>query len=166
MANRAPNTILATSPQVLYLVVSTGHSYWVKNGNASLQNPAKLVKRAELVAGRGIRGDRYFEKRPNHTGQVTLMTIESIDAIRREFNVRDLPVTVFRRNVIVSPIDLDILVGQVFQIQGVKFEGAQECRPCQWMDRVVADGARRFMEQKFRGGLRAKVLSDGIIEAS
>ncbi len=32
------------------------------------------------------------------------------------------------------------------------------------MDRMVADGAREFMKQCFRGGLRAKVLSDGVIE--
>ncbi len=52
---------------------------------------------------------------------------------------------------------------QRFSIQGVEFEGTEECRPCGWMDRVIADGARAFMQENFRGGLRAKILSDGVL---
>jgi MOSC domain-containing protein YiiM len=68
--------------------------------------------------------------------------------------------------VIVSGMHLPELVGTRFCIQGVEFEGVQECKPCRWMDRVVADGAQEFMKAEFRGGLRARILTDGVIECT
>ncbi len=131
-----------------------------------MQHDAVSRESAELITGRGIRGDRYFDKRKNHKGQVTLMTMEAIDEIRRHFDLPDLSVRVFRRNLIVSRVDLAKLIDQEFEIQNVRFKGTQECSPCRWMDQVVGPGAKAFMQKNFRGGLRAAVLSDGIIKAS
>ena len=164
MASVERRRVESSEPTVVDIVVSSGHDYWVRNGEPTLQHGAQVIRRAELVAGRGIRGDRYFAKPLHHKGQVTLIALDAIEQIRREFNVPDLPVTVFRRNLVVRDLDLAECLGRRFQIQGVEFEGVQECAPCRWMDRVVADGALRFMKQCFRGGLRARVLSDGVIE--
>jgi MOSC domain-containing protein YiiM len=68
---------------------------------------------------------------------------------------------VFRRNLVVRGVDLAAWKGRRFRFQGVEFEGSQECTPCHWMDRVVAEGAQQWMKERFRGGLRAKILSDG-----
>ena len=46
-------------------------------------------------------------------------------------------------------------------MQGVRFHGTQECKPCYWMDRAIAPGAEKFL--KGRGGLRARILSDGTL---
>lgn len=154
----------SSEPMVIDIVVSSGHDYWVRRGEPTMQHGAQVIRRAELVAGRGIRGDRYFAKQPHHKGQVTLIALDAIEQIRHEFNVPDLPVTVFRRNLVVRDLDLAECLGKHFHIQGVEFEGVQECTPCQWMDRMVADGALEFMKQCFRGGLRARVLNDGVIE--
>jgi hypothetical protein len=43
----------------------------------------------------------------------------------------------------------------------VEFEGICECKPCYWMDYAIAPGAEQFLQG--RGGLRAKILSDGIL---
>src|SRR5262249_60756172 len=64
-----------------------------------------------------------------------------------------------RRNVITRGVDLNHLIGQEFELQGVRCLGMEECRPCYWMDRAFALGAQEFL--KGRGGLRAKILTDG-----
>jgi len=157
---------VACEPSVIDIVVSPGHDYWVQKDEPAMQHGARVVRRAELVAGRGILGDRYFGKPANHKGQITFITLDAIEQIRRRFDLPDLPVAVFRRNVIVSGMHLPELVGTRFCIQGVEFEGVQECKPCRWMDRVIADGAQEFMKAEFRGGLRARILNDGVIECT
>ena len=41
----------------------------------------------------------------------------------------------------------------------MRFRGVEECRPCYWMDQAIAPGAEAWLKGK--GGLRAKILSDG-----
>jgi MOSC domain-containing protein YiiM len=61
-------------------------------------------------------------------------------------------------------VDLNELIDQDFEIQGVHFHGTEECRPCYWMDRAIAPGAEEFL--KGRGGLRAKILTDGQLHSN
>jgi MOSC domain-containing protein YiiM len=58
-------------------------------------------------------------------------------------------------------VDLNTLIGVEFEVQGVRFLGSAECSPCYWMDRAFAPGAEAAL--KGRGGLRAKILSDGVL---
>ncbi len=64
-----------------------------------------------------------------------------------------------RRNVVVRGANLNALIGCEFELQGVRFLGTEECRPCYWMDQAVGPGAEAWLIG--RGGLRAKILSDG-----
>jgi hypothetical protein len=41
------------------------------------------------------------------------------------------------------------------------FAGISEAKPCHWMDAVVAPGAEKWL--RGRGGLRAKILTDGAL---
>jgi MOSC domain-containing protein YiiM len=68
---------------------------------------------------------------------------------------------VLRRNVIVSGIDLNELIGEEFAIQGVRFRGTGHCKPCYWLDQAFAPGTEDFLEGN--GGLRAEILTDGAI---
>ncbi|HTO04809.1 MAG TPA: NTP transferase domain-containing protein, partial [Opitutus sp.] len=67
----------------------------------------------------------------------------------------------YRRNVITRGVDLNSLIGQEFTVQGVRFLGVAESKPCYWMDQAVGVGAEKFL--RGNGGLRAKILSDGIV---
>ena len=49
-----------------------------------------------------------------------------------------------------------------FELQGLSFKGVEECSPCHWMDRAFASGAEKAL--KGRGGLRAKIMSDGVLK--
>ena len=113
----------------------------------------------------GLRGDRYFGSKPDYKGQVTFFDAAVVQAVRDEFAQADLSSSVFRRNLIVAGVDLSKWVGKRFRFQGVEFEASEECRPCYWMDRAVAPGAEEFLKTDFRGGLRARILSDGILRA-
>jgi MOSC domain-containing protein YiiM len=61
--------------------------------------------------------------------------------------------------VLTRDADLNALIGQEFEVQGVRFLGTRECSPCYWMDQAFAPGAEAWL--KGRGGLRAKILSSG-----
>jgi MOSC domain-containing protein YiiM len=87
--------------------------------------------------------------------------MEVFDALRRELNVPDAAPSVTRRNAFVRGVDLNTLVGQEFEIQGVRFAGTAECSPCYWMNTALGPGAEAWL--KGRGGLRARILTDGIL---
>ena len=111
----------------------------------------------------GLKGDRYFGYKPDFKGQVTFFDADAVEAVREQFNCPDLSSREFRRNLIVRGVDLSAWVGKRFRFQGVEFEGSEECKPCYWMDEVVAPGVEEYLKSSFRGGLRARILSDGII---
>lgn len=125
-----------------------------------------MVKVAEIecVAGRGLRGDRFFDFKENYQGQITFFAWETYEALCSELGLRKKSASAFRRNVLTAGVDLNELIGREFRIQGVRFRGAEECRPCYWMDQAFAPGA--FDLLKGRGGLRAVILSDGILRVS
>ena len=149
--------------QLQKIYISGGHDYWGRQGEGRLQNGITEVAEVECVAGKGLRGDRYFGYKPDYKGQVTFFEAAVVEEVRRNFKLPKLPASVFRRNLIVEGVDLREWKGKRFMFQGVEFEGSQECWPCQWMDRAIADGAQEFLKGKFRGGLRAKVVTSGML---
>jgi MOSC domain-containing protein YiiM len=90
------------------------------------------------VAGCGIRGDRFFEYKPDYKGQITFFAWETFEQLRRALGLPDAHPSGTRRNVITEGLDLNAHVGQEFEIQGVRFAGVEECRPCYWMNNAFA----------------------------
>jgi MOSC domain-containing protein YiiM len=117
---------------------------------------------AECVAGRGIRGDRFFDFKENYKGQITFFAREVFDALRRELNLPHAQPAATRRNTVVAGVDLNSLVGVEFEIQGVRFAGVEQCKPCYWMNFALGPGAEDWLQG--RGGLRARILTDGILQ--
>ena len=114
----------------------------------------------ELVAGKGIPGDRFFSWKDDYKGQLTLIDLAVIEDVRKHAGDEGLPATAFRRNVVLSGVDLDKLIGKIFRLGGNLLEGTEECRPCYWMDRACGkEGTEDLM--RGRGGLRCRILQDG-----
>ncbi|OYW31464.1 MAG: hypothetical protein B7Z47_01045 [Chthoniobacter sp. 12-60-6] len=153
----------AWDARLLHIYISSGHDYWGKQEAGRFQNGITEVKEIECVAGMGLRGDRYFGYRPDFKGQVTFFDIAIVEEVRNHFKLARLPASVFRRNLIVRGIDLQQWMGKRFLFQGVEFEGSQECKPCHWMDRAIAPGGEDFLKGKFRGGLRARIITSGTL---
>lgn len=146
---------------ICHIFISPGHNFVGHHGQPPGEHPILEVDSAECVAGRGLRGDRYFDHKPDYKGQITFFAMEVLDALRRELPMPDAQPQATRRNVFTRGVDLNTLIGLEFEIQGIRFAGMAECSPCHWMDTAVGAGAARFL--KDRGGLRARVLTDGVL---
>jgi MOSC domain-containing protein YiiM len=141
------------------LYVSPGHNFFGHHAAPPGAHPTLAAGRIQCRAGRGIEGDRFFGYRPDYAGQITFFAWETFTAIRDAFGVAALSPNVFRRNVVLAGADLNALIGARFSMGGVTFAGTGEARPCHWMNHAVAPGAEEWL--KGRGGLRARVLTDG-----
>ena len=145
--------------EIAHLYISAGHNYFGHHERPPGQYPIIEVPRIECVAGRGIVGDRYFDYKNQYKGQVTFFSFEVFRELCDALDLSGVPPSAPRRNVITREVDLNDLIGTTFEVQSVQFEGTEECRPCYWMDQAFAPGAHQFL--KGRGGLRARILSDG-----
>jgi MOSC domain-containing protein YiiM len=143
------------------IFISAGHNYFGHHGQPPDDFPLIEVPQIECVAGRGIRGDRFYDYRDDYKGQITFFSLEVFEDLARHFNLTNGSAGSLRRNVIVSGKNLNELIGDEFSIQGVHLRGTAHCKPCYWMNQAVAPGAEEFLQGK--GGLRAKILSDGVI---
>jgi MOSC domain-containing protein YiiM len=124
------------------------------------------IPAAELVPGRGVRGDRYFagagefSERPGNGRDLTLIEAEAIEGLAAEHGIEIEPGEA-RRNVLTRGIDLNALVGRRFQVGEVECRGDRRCDPCSHLEKLNRPGVLRGLVD--RGGLRADVLSAGTI---
>jgi molybdopterin synthase catalytic subunit len=149
--------------ELLEIWISDGNDFRGRHEKGRLDHGIHGVSEIECVAGMGLRGDRYFGYKPDFKGQVTFFDADVVQAVRDHFSLPGLPSSVFRRNLIVRGIDLGEWVGRHFRFKGIEFEATEECKPCYWMDQAAAPGAEDFLKANFRGGLRARILSDGTL---
>jgi len=149
---------------IRHLYISPDHNFFGHHGGPAGKSPVTEMDQIECVAGKGICGDRFFDYRENYKGQITFFAFEIFEQLCEELEIFDKSLSVFRRNVVTEGADLNELIGEEFMIQGVRFLGTEECKPCYWMDEAFALGAEKFL--RGRGGLRAVILSDGKLRAS
>jgi MOSC domain-containing protein YiiM len=147
--------------QIRQIFISAGHNYFGHHGRAPDDHPLIEVPQIECVAGHGIRGDRFYDYREDYKGQVTFFSLEVFEGLVRHFGLTGKSAGSARRNIVVSGVELNDLIGEQFAIQGVRLRGTAHCKPCYWMDQAIAPGAEKFLEGN--GGLRAQILSDGVI---
>lgn len=148
--------------QIEHIFISPGHNFFGHHGKPAGDNEVVAVDSIECVSGSGIRGDRFFDHKPDYKGQITFFSMEVFEALCEALKVSNIPPSAVRRNVFTRGVDLDHWIGKEFEIQGIRFSGSEECKPCYWMDQAIAPGAEAWL--KGRGGLRARVLSDGILK--
>lgn len=148
--------------RIFHLYVSPAHNYFGHHGKPAGTASTIACEQVNCVANRGIEGDRFFDYKENYKGQITFFDEAVYRRLCRELNVSDKTPEVFRRNVVIGGVDLNQLVGKEFTLQGVRFRGMVECKPCYWMDGAFAAGA----EEKLKGfgGLRAQILNTGVLK--
>ena len=120
-----------------------------------------------VVAGSGIEGDRYFDLHDEPGQNLTLIEIEEIEAFLLEQGRAD-DVSITHRNLLTRGVHLNDLVGVQFMVGEVTLRGVELCEPCLGLGTALSSQAllpasvvKRFTH---RGGLRADVLSSGVIE--
>jgi MOSC domain-containing protein YiiM len=126
----------------------------------------RAIDEAELLPGRGVRGDRYFAGEgefshlPSSGRDLTLIEAEAVEALAAEHGIEIEPAEA-RRNVLVRGVDLNGLVGKRFFVGEVECRGDRRCDPCSHLEKLTRPGVLRGLVD--RGGLRADVLSRGTI---
>ncbi len=147
--------------RIKHLYISDGHNYFGRYGKTSLNHQIEECERLELVAGKGIVGDRFFDYEENYKGQITFFDWAVYERVRDEVVKGELEPSKFRRNVMVEGVDLNGLIGKRFSLDGKVFSGSSECSPCFWLDEACVEGTHAFL--KGMGGLRARILDDGAL---
>jgi hypothetical protein len=132
---------------------------------AEAEGPMRAVSEAEAVEGRGLVGDRYqrgagtFSETRGGGYDLTVVEAEALEELSS--NGVDLAPIEARRNLVVRGIGLDNLIGRRFRVGEVECFGQRRCEPCSHLQRLTQPGVLRGLVH--RGGLRADVLSDGVI---
>lgn len=147
--------------KILEIHISARHNFFGHFGLPAGEAPAVSLPEIECVAGQGLRGDRFFGYQENYKGQITFFAAEVYEDLRNHLKIYDREPGVLRRNVLTAGMDLNKLVGQDFFVQGIHFAGVAECSPCFWMNQAFGPGTEEYL--RGRGGLRARILSTGIL---
>ena len=119
------------------------------------------VKSIDVLANKGIVGDRHFNEYNDPYCQLSLIESENIDYYNTKYGL-NIPYTDFRRNVITKGINLNNLIGKKLQIGNVKVEGVDLCRPCKHLTEML-NQENILKEFLRRGGLRCQILSSSSI---
>ncbi|MDP4994656.1 MAG: MOSC domain-containing protein [Akkermansiaceae bacterium] len=141
--------------------ISPGHDFRGRFGKGRENHGVVALDEVECVAGRGLADDRYFDYKEDFKGQVSFLAAEILEELREKYG--EVDPTALRRNVLVRGANLAALVGKKFSIQGLVFEGSEDCEPCFWMDEAVGEGAEEFLKGNCRAGIRARILTDGTL---
>ncbi len=125
------------------------------------------VREVRAVAREGLEGDRYFKKKGTYSGkpgpdrQITLIELESVEALKRDYKVELDPVQT-RRNIVTHGVPLNHLVGKRFRLgENVVLRGLRLCEPCEHLESLTLKGVRGGLVH--RGGIRAEILEGGML---
>jgi MOSC domain-containing protein YiiM len=135
------------------------------------ESPAsEMISRSEAraIPGKGLEGDRYFvgagtfSPSPHKVDfEITFIERENIEAFARESG---LPFTAMhaRRNIVTEGIRVNDLAGKEFWVGEVRVRGIRLCEPCSYLAKISFPETLKGLVHK--GGLRAQILSEGIIK--
>jgi MOSC domain-containing protein YiiM len=118
------------------------------------------VNSVRALAGRGLKGNRYFFDEAAPGTALTLIAAEAVEAMEREHGIAIEP-RESRRNVVTRGIDVNELVGKRFRVGEVECRGVELCEPCTTLESMTKPGVIKGLAH--RGGLNADILSDGEI---
>lgn len=129
----------------------------------------RTVERVRAVAGRGLEGDRYLLGTGRYSGRayadegrhITLIETEVLEALASRTGI-ELSAAESRRNIATRGVRLNDLAGERFYVGEVLCEGVRLCEPCLYLVEVTRKPVLGPLIRK--GGLRAHVLTDGVIE--
>ncbi|MEC5189746.1 MULTISPECIES: MOSC domain-containing protein [unclassified Arthrobacter] len=151
--------------EILHLLVSPAHAYFGRARDGAADVPTADAESVELVAGKGIVGDRFFGKAAHMDAAVTLISAEALEAMAAELGTGPFDPLLTRRNVVIRGAQLAPLLGGEFGLESrgglVRLHAGRPAHPCAWMDRMLAPGAHAAM--RGRGGIRCQPLSNGIL---
>ena len=120
------------------------------------------VSSIEVLANKGIVGDRHFNDYNDPYNQITLIESENIDYYNNKYNL-NIPYIDFRRNIVTKGIKLNALIDKKISVGNVKIEVIDLCRPCRHLqEKLNQDNIIKEFLRK--GGIRCHILSSSQIK--
>lgn len=160
------------TPPELWRGFRTGESAWNGRVEAIFITPNASgsmisVPQARAFADRGLEGDRFFRPSWNAVNRpdkaVSLIEAEVLELAARELGVEDFADRT-RRNIVTRGVPLVELLQREFSVGGVLMRGLRLFEPCGHMEKLAAlPGIFKVLEN--RSGLKAAILSDGVIRS-
>ena len=119
------------------------------------------VNQAILEKGKGIVNDRYYGNFKEKKEQITLINLEEINNFNNQIR-QNIDAKNFRRNIIVSGINLNKLINKKIMINDVNLKIHEICQPCKYLqDRLKIPSLVKMLVNK--SGVRAEILTSGSI---
>ena len=119
------------------------------------EEDVRAVQTIRAFAGKGLEGDRYFFPDGAKPGlALTLVEAEVVTDV-------GLKVGQTRRQLTVSGMGLNDLIGKRFRVGEVECYGVMICEPCLHLQELTRPGI--IKELVHRAGLNADIVSDGRI---
>ena len=131
-----------------------------KKNNQKLK--IEKVNNVEVVAGKGIKGDRNYHDNNEARKQITLIESESTDYYNKKFNT-NFSYLDLRRNLVTKDIRLNDLIGKKLSIGQIDMQVHDLCRPCNYLQEILGKDniIKEFLN---RGGIRCEILFSGNIK--
>ncbi len=137
--------------------------------------PSASIKMKELaenfVSGRGIEGDRYFLGTDTYSAkldfrEVTVFEMEVLEALaRNDPPLQSGPIKIgpndHRRNLTVTGVPLNHLVGQRFRVGDAVLFGGRLNFPCKYLEKLL--GLPVYLPLYNRSGLNCRIEKGGIV---
>ena len=145
-------------PEIVELLASPIHRFEGRPSDGPAPAPpGELVPEIRIRAGLGVVGDRYFARPAHRDASVTVISQESLPP--------GAGLAAVRRNILLSGLLVDDLIGQVLTLDSgdgpVRLQVNRRAHPCAWMDVTVGPGTWKALRGK--GGIRCTPLDDGIL---
>lgn len=129
--------------------------------------PMQSLEQVRALSGVGLEGDRYalglgtFSKKSLKIRHVSLVGREAIVAANEAAGTGFTPAET-RRNLVTEGVDLNELVDRLFTVGDILMFGVELCDPCSHPSNL--SGKPGFKDAFYnRGGLRAQIMSSGLI---
>jgi len=160
LAAATPGGATAWRGRLLHIHIAPAASYEMEE-----------LAEAECVAGRGIVGDRYYNGTGTYSSkpdvrEVTLIEQEALDALARndpplQDGAIHLEPRDHRRNLTVTGVPLNHLVGRRFRVGDVILRGGRLNFPCKYLEEIL--GKPVFLPLYNRSGLNCGIERGGVI---
>ena len=131
------------------------------NITSNSNNKTCYINQAFLEKDKGIVNDRYYDCYKDKKEQVTFINLEEIDTFNNNIG-KNVDYKDFRRNVIISGINLSKYINKKIIIQNVVLQIHELCQPCNYLQKKLGiTNLVKILVNK--SGVRAEIISSGLI---
>ena len=131
------------------------------NITSNSNNKTCYINQAFLEKDKGIVNDRYYDCYKDKKEQVTFINLEEIDTFNNNIG-KNVDYKDFRRNVIISGINLSKYINKKIIIKDVILKIHELCQPCNYLQKKL--GIPNLVKMLVnKSGVRAEIITSGFI---